>query len=294
MANIDFDALYAFLVVARELNMSRAAEILNITQPPLSRKIRRLETGLGRKLFARHSRGLELTNTGLELMEAIAPFMEQADRLADVLAAMGNAKDRILNLGLTTAFEQGLFAHFTKVLGGEREIRVCRKTSPALVRDVMKGYLQAALIALPTDTGALNRLESNYSENMRVALPASWSEAGARSLRLEQLSGKALFWFQRSANPAFYDYARVIFDSARFNPVYLLEPKEHEVLLSRIANGEGMALLPKSFALISRPGVKFLQLDGCEMRFSLGIVWKDENTQAIAEMAASFNFEVNV
>ncbi len=61
---MEFRHLKYFLVLAEELNFSRAAEKLFISQPPLSRQIQQLERKLGVKLFIRRSKGIELTEAG--------------------------------------------------------------------------------------------------------------------------------------------------------------------------------------------------------------------------------------
>lgn len=99
------------------------------------------------------------------------------------------------------------------------------------------------------------------AEPLLAALPASWPEAGRSVLSLAALSGRPLFWFPRERNPAFFDFAKRIFALARFRPQYREEPAEHDVLLARIAAGEGMHLLPSSFAAIRREGVAFVSLE---------------------------------
>ena len=61
---MDLRTLRYFLAVAREENMSRAAEQLHVTQPTLSKALRTLEDELGKKLFTRHSFSIALTEEG--------------------------------------------------------------------------------------------------------------------------------------------------------------------------------------------------------------------------------------
>ncbi len=72
----DIRLLRAFAVVAEENNISRAAQRLFISQPPLTRHIRHLEAQLGGvTLFQRHSKGLILTDAGKEVLEMIQPLL---------------------------------------------------------------------------------------------------------------------------------------------------------------------------------------------------------------------------
>jgi len=77
--SLDIRLLRYFVVVAEENNMSRAAQRLFMSQPPLSRHIRQLEVRLGVTLFTRHSRGLSLTEDGLRVLEMVRPLLTLQD-----------------------------------------------------------------------------------------------------------------------------------------------------------------------------------------------------------------------
>ncbi|EOS61930.1 hypothetical protein C815_00340 [Firmicutes bacterium M10-2] len=80
---MDIRTLTYFLVVAREKNITRAAKKLHMTQPPLSRQMRELEQEIGKPLFIRHSRSIELTEEGRLLRQRavqIVDLMEKTER----------------------------------------------------------------------------------------------------------------------------------------------------------------------------------------------------------------------
>ncbi|MDU2541226.1 MAG: LysR family transcriptional regulator [Klebsiella sp.] len=192
--SLDIRLLRAFAVVAEENNISRAAQRLFISQPPLTRHIRHLEAQLGVQLSA-HS-------------------------------------PQPLRLGLTTAFEQGIFAAVESALSDHtRTLHITRHASPALAQQVRKGKLDAALVALPLNTEGLHLHPLPYQEPLIAALPVSWPEAARPALTLRALNHRPLFWFKRERNPDFFDYTRRIFDRAGYTPAYVEEPAEHDVLL---------------------------------------------------------------
>ncbi|MDR5818548.1 LysR substrate-binding domain-containing protein [Caballeronia sp. LZ033] len=92
------DVLKTFLVVARKLNFTRAAEVLNITQGAVSRQIAGLEAHLGYALFTRQARGLALTHHGALL---IAPLQQAFSQIDDALAR-GGAQSGILRVKCPT------------------------------------------------------------------------------------------------------------------------------------------------------------------------------------------------
>ncbi|WP_218809401.1 LysR family transcriptional regulator [Klebsiella variicola] len=283
--SLDIRLLRAFAVVAEENNISRAAQRLFISQPPLTRHIRHLEAQLGATLFQRHSKGLILTDAGREVLEMIRPLLVLQERTLAALSQLSAHSPQPLRLGLTTAFEQGIFAAVESALSDHtRTLHITRHASPALAQQVRKGKLDAALVALPLNTEGLHLHPLPYQEPLIAALPASWLEAATPALTLRALNHRPLFWFRRERNPDFFDYTRRIFDRAGYTPAYVEEPAEHDVLLARIARGEGMILLPASFSAIQRQGVVFCPVaEGDSMPLSLGVVYAPHQAESVQQ-----------
>lgn len=276
--SLDIRLLRYFAVVAEENNMSRAAQRLFMSQPPLSRHIRQLEERLGVTLFVRHTKGLTLTNEGLRVLEIVRPLLELQDKTWAALSQLAPNDVQSLRLGLTTAFEQGVFAGLeTQMNTRVKTLRLVRQGSPDLVRQVRRGKLDAAVVALPLESVGLAVTSLDWHEPLIAALPAIWPEAGRESLLLAELNHRPLFWFCRERNPAFFDATRERFQRVGYAPTCLEEPLEHDVLLARIAHGDGLSLLPASFAAIQRQGVVFRPLHNGELSIQAGLVMLPEN-----------------
>lgn len=263
--------------------MSRAAQRLFMSQPPLSRHIRQLEERLGVTLFVRHTRGLTLTEDGLRVLEIVRPLLALQDKTWAALGQLAKTGEQSLRLGLSTAFEQGVFTALESRLDMRvQKLHIVRHGSPELVRQVRRGKLDAALVALPLETPGLTVMQLGWQEPMIAALPVQWAEATLPSLSLTALSHRPLFWFKRERNPAFFDYTRHIFRRAGYSPACIEEPLEHDVLLARIAQGDGLSLIPASFSAIQRQGVIFLPLTDTELRISMGLLMLPENVTKLA------------
>ena len=115
---MDIRVLQYFLAVAREANITKAAESLNMTQPPLSRQLKELEDELGKQLFIRSSRGITLTEEGMILRK----------RAEEMVALMEKTKTEISSSGENIHGE-------IYIGGGETEgIRLIAKTAEKLRR----------------------------------------------------------------------------------------------------------------------------------------------------------------
>lgn len=264
-----------------------------MSQPPLSRQIRQLEDRLGVALFVRHSRGLSLTPQGERALVIIRPLLKTRAatyaRLRDELHPEG----KVLRIGFTTAFEQGVFAGLEAGLRARHgaRLQISRAASPRLASGIRKGKLDAAFVALPLDAPELSIRPVAYAEPLVAAVPAGWVESGAMkqgSFSLKDASGRPLFWFRREANPAFFDFMKTRFSRAGSVPHFIEEPVEHDVLLARIASGEGMGLFAASFAAIRREGVHFITPAAPGLCLELGIVTAGGNARLAESLAAAF------
>ncbi len=97
---MDFRSLRYFMVVAEELNITRAAGLLKMSQPPLSNRIKQLEQDLGTTLFIRKRNGLILTPTGEILYKRARQMMELSERTREEI--IGFEKELSGNLILGT------------------------------------------------------------------------------------------------------------------------------------------------------------------------------------------------
>lgn len=284
---LDLRQIYYFTVVAEELSLHRAAERLFISQPPLSRRISQLEERLGVILFVRHTRGVTLTKEGAKVLKSLRPLLAVHDEVLERLRAHGAANKKQVTIGFTTAFEQGIFSALEMNLRSHfgAETRIVRMPSPRMAKAVKSGKADLAFVALPLETHGLSVLPLGYAEPHVAALPANWPEAQKKRISLADLQKKPVFWFRRELNPAFHDFARGIFAQARFAPVFQEEPVEHDVLLARVAAGEGAALLPASFAVVHRDGVVYKKIsDIGELRIQLGMLADAANETLLHEI----------
>ncbi|SEA70750.1 LysR family transcriptional regulator [Variovorax sp. YR216] len=286
-SRLDSRSLALFLAVADALSFRQAAETLHLSQPPLSRAIRELEERLGVLLFDRDTKGVHLTDAGHKLV----PYARAIDKL--LREAETKLRPRTLpatlRLGLTSSVEATWFRGLAQRIQARHPgtaVSEISDTSPRLVRRLRAGRLDAAFIALPTNTEGLDVVELDRLP-MIVAMSSAHPLAKRRIVRLADLADQPVFWFERARQPAFYDHCQRIFARRGFAPSRLREPTDHHVLLSDVASGRGIALLPKSFAGLRRTGVAYRALaEGDELAAGIGLATAKDRP-AVRDLLAS-------
>lgn len=286
MRPIDTRALELFVAVATCLNFRQAAERLHMTQPPLSRAIRQLEERLGQRLFERDTQHVALTAAGTALLPRAQRILALLDDALDAVRAQAGGTAPALRLGLTTSVEAGSFQPLTEALARAlpQPPVLHADASPKLVAALRAGRLDAAIIALPTRTFDL-AVQPLGPQPMLAALPAAHALARRRQVALADLAHDKLFWFERARQPAFFDHCHAVFARHGFAPPLLREPQDHHVLLAGIAAGQGVALLPASFAALRLRGVAYRPLrEGAELAVGLGLALSGGTHPALATL----------
>ncbi|MFP3550881.1 LysR family transcriptional regulator [Paraburkholderia sp. SIMBA_049] len=274
--NIELWQLRYFVAAAEELSFRRAAERLFITQPPLTRQIQALEEIVGAKLFERDRGGVRLTSDGAYLLTEARELLAVADTTFERIAQHSARRGHELRLAITTVLDPALFSWIEPALK-EREptLRVIQKRqySQNSVLDLRRGLLDAALIGLPSATDGLH-VEPLFDEPLVAALPEGHALHKRRRISLLELADDALFWPQRRINTGYYDHFETVFRAHGFNPRRVAEPVDHHVLLSLIAEGQGVALIPSSLKSIARDGVIYRELrERADFRIKVAIAY---------------------
>ena len=267
-----------FVTVADELHFGRAAARLGIAQPPLSRQIQNLEAELGFPLFDRSRRRIELSSAGAVLLSHARAVLESVDTaVREARRTHAGERGRVAVgypsslaytglVGLLRAFR----AEFPDVELTVRELSLAEQ-----IEAIKSGALDVGFVRGPLSDKALTA-ECVRREPLVVGLPADHPLAGKGPLRLETLSSEPFVFFPRPRAPAFFDLLIALCQRAGFTPRILQEAPQVDVL-SLIAAGFGISILPASVREIRRGNVVFRPLVGAPTT-ELLLVWRAGDT----------------
>ena len=292
LQGIDLRALGYFRAVAAEGHFGRAAARLAMSQPPLSVAVRGLEARLGVALLERRRSGVVPTAAGeLLVRELDALFPRFADMLGRVRAA-ARGEIGALRIGFVTP------AEYSFLPGGVREFRLRHPgvglelremTSDAQFDALRDGELDAGFALPPVPHRGL-AWRPVQREPLLLALPAAHPAARAgtdRRLRLDRVADLPLLVFPRDKGPALHDAILGLFARAGLTPAIGQEAIQMQTIVSLVAAGLGMAVVPASLRNLQRQGVVYREPAGRPVRIELGLAWRsDDPSPALARFVA--------
>ncbi len=255
---MDLRRLSYFVAVAEERNIGRAAQRLNMSQPPLTRQIQQLEAEIGSPLLVRGRRGVEMTAAGQVLLEDAKMLLNLAERARQRSRFAGRGQLGRLDIaviGSNILALPGLLARF-------------RESHPQVVISVQSMTKDAQILALQERriTAGFNLLGSPLadlasevvgSEPLLLAAGAGSAIARKPRLRLADLADQPMVLYANGARPNLID---VICDLCRghgFEPHISQEVPDSITAIAMVAAGYGISLVPRPAAQLRLPGVVF-------------------------------------
>jgi DNA-binding transcriptional LysR family regulator len=250
--SIELRHLRYFLAVAEELHFGRAAEVLQMSQPPLSQAIRQLEDELGVQLFNRTSRTVALTEAGAALSKQAAAVLASLE-LAVAETRRADGSSAVLRVGCTPHLpleRLRTFLHALDVSEPSIHPRVTHLGFRDQVSRLTSGELDVGIF---DDVGEVAGVEVQAlfkGERLGAFLPRAHPLAGRPSIEPEGLRADALVMYPREENPALYDRLLEIVGGAGygFAGVHEASSSSARDLMLAVADGLGVAVGPVSLA----------------------------------------------
>ncbi len=290
---MDVRRLRHFAAVADTLHFGRAAERLNMTQPPLSQSIMALEAELGAALFVRTKRSVALTPFGEQWLVPVRAALSSLAALPEIAARLGGGEAGQLALSFVSTADYSVLPTLVRryaALYPAVDIALKEATSEVQIAALLEGAGHAGII-IPPATGGLPAALSYrrlLSERLVVAAPESWVEDGRLPLSSGRLDPTLvvqapLILFPRRSAPAFHDLITDYFRAHGGAARTAQEAIQMQTIISLVSAEMGVALVPASLRNLARTGVRYVDLAGEAPSLETGIVWrKDDLTPTLS------------
>ena len=289
--NIELRHLRYFIAVAEELHFGRAAQRLNISQPPLSQQIQILEQQIGARLFARTNRSVQLTSAGEQFLTDARLIMQNVAQAADKAARLHRGDEGELRIGFTssapfiTAVSDALYTFRQQYPGVHiqmQEINTRQQLQPLHEGRLDLGVMRNTPLPETLDHQLMLR------EPLCAVLPRDHRLAGRAAISVKELAEEPFVFFDPQVGTALYTEILGLLQRYNISPNIAQEVGEAMTILGLVATGLGVSILPTSFSRIRLEDVSWVALEEQDAWSEVWLVWsrRREATAAIKRMKA--------
>ncbi|MFF8908727.1 LysR substrate-binding domain-containing protein [Streptomyces olivaceoviridis] len=273
--------LTIFVAVAEELHFTRAAERLNMTQPPLSRQIQLLETDLGVQLLDRNNRTVRLTPAGRAFLTEARRILHQSEHAALAVRRVSTGEAGAIAVGFTAASAYsalGSLLETSRVALPGVEILLRELVTRDQLKALGEGSLDLGL-ARPSATGPDLVSRPAVREGLVAALPAGHPlAADAGPMRIEDFAGEDFLMYSPIEARYFHELLVSVFRFAGVRPVFTQYLTQVHSMLALVNGGWGIALVPEGAVRMRYGGIVFRPVDLPDPQpVELNYVWRESN-----------------
>lgn len=253
MARDEFKLMEAAVALAEELNFSRAARKLHITQPALTKQIAELEDRLGLSLFERDRRQVVAVNDSgrayveearLSLLHGRRASMAARTAAQDIEATLNIGRSPYTDPFLTTTLLSIRLPLFPRL-----KIELSSQYSCELAHELLAGMLDLAIVTEPPESPFLTMVKVAEAP-FYIAMSKRDQLAERPSVTLDAIAGRSWVLFERRLHPPVYDAVMQFAEQRKVMPAKVLHITTPEESYQFIADGYGVAFLVKAGALI--------------------------------------------
>lgn len=273
-----------FLAVAEEQSFSRAAERLHVSQPPLSTQIKSLEDEIGTQLLQRSNRGVTLTAAGTIFYSEVRASLTRLENAKSKAQHADRGDAGTLSVGFVSLADYGILPPTLKEFRSRFpavEVQLHELSTDAQISELRASRLDIGIGLGPLDEPDLN-FELVQREALVLALPHGHALAKAKSpINLTQLSKENFIAPPRALSPGLYDSITSLCRAHGFTPRITQHARQMQTVISLIAGGMGVALVPASIAKLKMAGVDYHRVKGAKADIEIGVIHRSDTETPI-------------
>jgi DNA-binding transcriptional LysR family regulator len=276
-----------FVAVAEELHFSRAAQRVGIAQPPLSQQIKTLEDEVGAPLFYRTKRKVELTAAGQAFLGEARRTLAQAEHALRVARRAARGEVGQLAIGFVSSAVYGRFASVFRIMRSQHAevaLTLHELTSEEQVEAVKGNRLDVGLVRPPVVGAEGLSLRSVSQEPLVAVLPQGHALSRQPHVALKALAKEPFLLVPRHLGPGFYDQIIRLCARAGFTPNVVQEARTAQTIISLVAAGMGVSLVPASLRNLRRTGVVYRPIEPSSATTELAALWRRDDQSPVLRL----------
>ena len=259
---MNLQRLRYFVAVAEELHFGRAADRLNMSQPPLSQQIRLLEREFDTALFDRSTRRVSLTDAGAFLYPEAVRLLATADGVDRLMDQHRHGQAGTLRVGFV---DSAAYEVMPRVLSEYRrrwprvDYELHTMSSDEQVQALASGQIDLGIGRAAADPLHIEATLVMH-EPLLVAVGASHRLADAPQTSLNRLAGEPIIGFDRRVSPSLHAVLTGMLGAADVAYDPIIEATEYATILGFVAAGEGIAIVPAGVQTFRPPELHYAAL----------------------------------
>jgi DNA-binding transcriptional LysR family regulator len=285
---MDFRHLRAFIAVAEESSVTKAAERLHISQPPLSRHIKQLEIELGITLFVRHRHGVTLTDAGQRLLEKARILASAASEFYEGAAQTSRDDSTRVRLGIGWGLWDTV--NRIRVAGARQFENVTIEATDVTCAERYNAQLQDGSldVVFGRPYFDLETLEAAvlFQDRLLVVMSEDNPLASRKALRIRDLAGEPLLMYDRHVMPYLYDKVLAVYAGAGVTPKMIPTPEAgpyNQAGLMLVASGKGVYVCMGIPLTSPHPlsGIAVVPISDADAALDVCVAWRRGETSPV-------------
>jgi DNA-binding transcriptional LysR family regulator len=277
---MELSDLRSFVAVAEELHFGRAAERLHVTQPPLSRQIRKLEDALGVKLFHRTTRRVDLTDAGREFLAEARNVLAAAERAVSRARSVERGETGRLAIGAVTPAIDGFLPELIREFRSRHprvDVSLTEMDTTSQLDALRAERLHAAFVRLAEHDVRGLSTQVVRRERLVLALPRGHRLAAASTIPLASLAGEPVVALAPEVQPELHRRLVAACSDAGFAMRVTQTTRTVPTITALVAAGMGVAFVPESARSTRRTGVAWRPIRGRLPEVEISVAWRSWN-----------------
>jgi len=291
----EYFQMRCFVAVAEELSFSRAAERMNMTQPPLSRQIKILEERMNLRLFERNNRHVRLTSAGASFYQSAVDIIQRSEHavLNARQAERGETGSIALGFVPSAAFKfmpliaQRMQAEMPKV-----SLTPIEMMGYEVIEAQRSGRIDLGLTRMEVPRAEIERIRVVH-EPFILAIPKTHQLAKKVDLSVTDLDGEAYISFTKDRGGYLKETLDALFYACRITPDTQMGASQTHAVISLVNHGLGFALVPVSAQIIQMEGTIYRHIDlPTEFRSDMYLVSRSGHNSIVRDRVKSLITDV--
>ncbi|MDP1560714.1 MAG: LysR family transcriptional regulator [Pirellulaceae bacterium] len=269
---MELDQLRYFLRIAETKSFTRAAELLSVSQPALSRSVQKLEEELGVPLFVRKSRVVELSDSGSKFKIRAEQILTLVDDTKAQLTDDG--KTGRIRIGAIPTVAPYFLPTFLKTFAknfNEATAEVYEDTTKNLLHQLTQGEIDFAVLALPINEKHIE-VESLFEEELLLALPRHHELCDKAQIRLKDLEQIPFVMLDEPhcLSTTILSFCR----NRSLQPVIVGRTNQLSTVQELVSLNHGISMVPRMAEQLDHAKTRvYRSLSGTPLKRTIGVAW---------------------